>query len=115
MSTRFSQKLQDFEVSFDDKGNLTRDNLNVTRLPPGYVIKKNSFFYDKIQYIGYTISYSGKAKFMFKSLMSGATYCMFISDFDNILLEDLLNHKTIEGVFSFKKRGRKQGIRFVKS
>jgi hypothetical protein len=109
--SRFSQKLQNFDVSFDDKGNLTESHL----AHRGFTTKKNSFFYDKIIYVGYTVTYSGKSKFVFKSLVSGTKYYMFISDFDDILQEGILNHKIVEGVFSFKKRGRKQGIRFVKS
>jgi len=115
MSTRFSQKLQDFDVSFDDKGNLTERCLAGVNYARAITTKKNFFFYDKIEYLNSTTTYSGWSKFMFKSLVNGTRYYMFLSDFDDILQEGLLNHKTIEGVFSFKKRGRKQGIRFVKS
>jgi len=116
MNTPFSQKLQDFEVTFDSDGNLTeRSWISTYRDRSSFIVKKNSFFYDKIEYVGAMITYSGRAKFRFKSLMSGVQYYMMLSDFDDILKEGILNHKIVEGVFSFKKRGNKQGIRFVKS
>ena len=109
------QKIKDFEVSFDQDGNLMRDSIDVSYIASynGFN-QKNSISPDTLEYIGYlTARKGGNSYIQFQSLNSGRKYHMFISDFNDIVLEKRFINNLVAGDFYFCRKGHSQGIRLI--
>lgn len=109
---KFNTKFQQFDVVFTDKG-IMKDDCYVFTYNKD-VFEPNDIFEDTLEYAGYHVTYSGKPRFDFKSKASGRTYVMFISDFDDILSNHLMQDNLVKGHFVFRKVSNQQGVRFVK-
>lgn len=73
--------------------------------------KPNKEFYDELEYIGYSRGRSS-IKIKFKSLINNKKYEMFITDFDNLLLDGKFANP-LKGNFTFCKRGANFGIKMI--
>jgi len=105
------------EIFFDEEGNLLNRVYNPIYHNSGYQYKKedNSVFFDKLEYVDYmSAGKGGDSKIIFKSLNSGRTYYMFISDFHDVLVNKLFVNNVIDNRFTFCKRGSSQGIKVIK-
>jgi len=103
------RKIQDFEVSFESNGDLSRFN------HPSYNTKgkkeQNSVFSDTLEYVGYFSATGGNSHIQMKSLVSGRTYHMFMTDFHEALCTKRFVDNRITGLFTFVKKGCSQGTR----
>jgi len=103
-----TKKISDFEVSFDQDGNLMRDSFY-----KGFN-QKNSIFPDTLEYIGYLQARKGGNSYIqFQSLNSRRKYHMFISDFNDIVLNKRFINNIVAGDFCFCRKGTSQGIRLI--
>lgn len=53
------------------------------------------------------------AKIVFKSKATGRKYCMFLSDFSDLMKLNKLQNNEILGKFRFVKKGQSQGFKFI--
>lgn len=109
---KFDKKFQQFDVVFTDKGKM--EDSNYSYHYRNDITEPNAIFQDELVYEGYHVTYSGKTRFDFKSKSTGRTYVMFISDFDDIISNNLMKDKVVKGHFVFRKAGSQQGVRFVR-
>ena len=106
-----NKKMQVFDVCFEDNG-----DLSAFHWPDRYThIKRepNSNFPDTLEYTGYFGSRGGNSHIQLKSVNTGRTYHMFMSDFDEVLREKKFVNNQLSGFFHFCKKGSSQGIRFI--
>jgi hypothetical protein len=112
---------QQYEVSFDKDGNLTRqyleppnaNNTNSWRVNRTGFNEPNCIFADNLTFVR-CYSTQNSAHFVFQSLKNGRKYSMFLSDFEDILkARKLLDGHRIQGEFVFCKKGNSQGIRLI--
>jgi hypothetical protein len=96
-----------FKIYFDNNGDLLY-RLYGWYKPGDYKEEDNHVFQDRLEYIGQSGSH-----FSFKSLASGRTFLMFISDFDKIMLAKKVKDNIIEGDFTFTRKGRVQGFKMI--
>jgi hypothetical protein len=103
------KKMQDFEVWFDDNGDLAIFSY------PGYrqqgKKEQNSVFQDTLEYVGYFSATGGNSHIKMQSIVSGRTYHMFMTDFHEALFTKRFIDNRIAGLFTFVKKGSSQGIR----
>ena len=98
----------DFEVVFDDKGNLPSHIWQWSRPGSGGMKEKNRPFTDHMEYAGYTGS-----KIIMRSTKTSRTFSMFLSDFDDILQAKRLIDNQVIGTFCYCRRGTIQGLRLI--
>lgn len=105
------RKLTQFEVCFDDEGNLKNysDSRYWGSKQPSKK-EQNSVFHDELRYDGYFCQGSS-SHIRFISLKTGRKYHMFMSDFDELVRADRFEAQVVEGLFCFTKRGQSQGCR----
>lgn len=97
-----------FKVYFDSNGDLPY-RISGWQLQQGaYKEEDNHVFNDRLEYTDYIGSH-----IVFKSLMSGRKYHMFLSDFHAMMKAKKLEENIMEGEFTFTKRGRVQGFKMV--
>lgn len=108
-----NHKMKEFDVMFTPDGDL---NLNSRvyqygNANTGYYTEKNSVFPDELEYYDYFGASGGNSYMEFISLKTGRKYHMFMSDFDDVLLEKRFQDNKIVGLFFFCRKGSRQGIR----
>jgi len=96
---------KDFEVVFDKKGNLPA---RVWRAGQGAIKEQNKAFPDHMEYHGHD-----DGKIIMKSVQTGRTYYMFLSDFDDILKAKKMVNNQVIGIFCFCRKGSVQGLRLI--
>lgn len=113
-------------VPFDNKGNqlgysywtLSEEEieevyeLGIKKLGDGWdecYFKPNKNFYDELEYVGYSRGRSS-IKINFKSLLTNIHYEMFMTDFNDLLINKCFNNP-LKGNFTFCKRGANYGIK----
>lgn len=97
-----------FKVYFDNNGDLLH-RLSYWQQQQGqYKEEDNHVFTDRLEYSDYAGSH-----IVFKSLMTGRKYHMFLSDFHAMMQAKKLEENIMEGEFTFTKRGRVQGFKMV--
>ncbi|HEX4375354.1 MAG TPA: hypothetical protein VHZ50_18760 [Puia sp.] len=78
-----------------------------------YLWEDSCSFADTLEYFSFSDSTICNARIILKSISSNKRYCMFISDFDEILKSKLFVDNKIIGNFCFHRRGNAQGIKFI--
>lgn len=113
------KKVSLYDITFDKNGNLNIDFIESSRLTQyasssynyyaGFINKTNDVFNDCLVY---NSAYNNRV--FFKSVKSGLTYHMFLSDFDDVVRHHKFGpDNQINGNFTFCKKGFKQGLRFI--
>jgi hypothetical protein len=77
------------------------------------VWKPNYEFEDKLHYLRYSRGRSS-AKIHFKSEITDKEYEMFLTDFDDLMNNKGFDKNTVDGTFTFCKRGSNYGIKFFR-
>lgn len=102
------------QIAFDGSGNLI-NRINRWMKSSSIRTEENSVFDDKLEYLSYEpAGKGGDSKILLKSLNSGRKYCMFMSDFHEIMRNKLFINHAIEAKFTFCKKGSSQGIKLFK-
>jgi len=104
------KKMQVFDVSFEDNGDLSRFNYASYGSSKNKT-EPNKVFSDTLEYVGYFSATGGNSHIRMKSLVSGREYHMFMTDFHEALIEKRFIHNRIVGLFTFCKKGSSQGTR----
>ena len=122
MTKKNPRAFQQYEVSFDKDGNLTRRYLTplvATSTSRSWKInhtgfnEPNAIFADNLAFVK-CYSTQNSAHFVFESLKDGRQYSMFLSDFEDIMKEHrLVDGYRIQGEFVFCKKGNSQGVRMI--
>ena len=110
------KKVTDFEVAFTINGRMcdhVYDYMKSSMNLHSYVWEQNSVFEDTLFYEGYSGSSSGNSKVLFLSLKSGRHFGMFMSDFNDVILQKRFIDNQIKGSFCFCKKGNAQGVRLI--
>lgn len=97
-----------FKVYFDNNGDLLHHLSYWAQQQGSYKEEDNHVFTDRLEYTDYSGSH-----IVFKSLMTGRKYHMFLSDFHAMMKAKKLEENIMEGEFTFTKRGRVQGFKMV--
>ena len=108
-----THKMREFEVMFTPDGDLSLSS-KVYHYGSGKsacFTEKNSVFPDELEYYNYFGASGGNSYMEFISLKTGRKYHMFMSDFDDVLLEKRFQDNKIVGLFFFCRKGSRQGIR----
>lgn len=110
MSTKIKKpkKIGVFKVYFTTSGDLMYSLRYYDEKNGNFKEEDNHVFTDQLEYTGYSGSH-----ILFKSLMSGRKYHMFISDFHEMMVAKQMHENVIEGQFTFVKKGRVQGFRMI--
>ena len=110
MSKKSNQptKIGTFKVYFDNNGDLLHALYGYIQRQGNYKEEDNHVFVDRMEYSGY-----GGSHIYFKSQMTGRKFHMFLSDFDKMMKQKLMQNNAIEGEFTFTKKGRVQGVRMI--
>jgi hypothetical protein len=109
MKTPKKKKMQDFEVTFTETGDLCSRAYSWK----GNKKEANAIFADTLEYDTYHSSSGGNSHIIFKSVNSGRKFSMFMSDFDEILTAKRFIDNQVVGLFCFCKKGSSQGIRLI--
>lgn len=97
-----------FKVYFDNNGDLLHRLYHWQQQQGAYKEEDNHVFQDRLEYTGYSGSHIA-----FKSLTTGRTYSMFLSDFNAMMLAKKLDNNIVEGDFTFTKKGIVQGFKML--
>ncbi len=81
--------------------------------PGKYVQVKNSIFYDRLIYEEYTPTNGGNSHMIFKSTRNGHIYHMFMSDFHDVLINNRMIDRQLNGEFTFIKKSNSVCIRLI--
>lgn len=114
-SRKDPRKISDIDIRFDTVSQTYSgyyrwmDTCN----PGKYVQVKNSIFYDRLIYEEYTPTNGGNSHMIFKSTRNGHIYHMFMSDFHDVLINNRMIDRQLNGEFTFIKKSNSVCIRLI--
>lgn len=107
-------------IWFDDKGRLLNDagsfvdmTGRTTNWKATYTHEEAKDFDDLMDFLQISDYYRGHARVSLKSVVTGRTYTMFASDFNDVIVEKRFTNNQIKGTFRFMKKGQAQTIRLL--